>query len=349
MKVKRAFIVGASVVASQSLLHASPIPQQQPAIQQLQNMQQQQLQLQAPSPELRTGTNAPELYSGENADIGPQRILQVGPNARPRRNYFDGQLDTQVFFTDNANYSGPSTARIESWVFVNTAMLAFAPDPYDLGPGKFSPSLGFSSQWYNYSSGRMKPLDFDAQTVFANLRYVLGKWQFDTGANYTRLLAQDAHTIGPVSYSAYSETYREWLPYLSVQRVLPVNDAVALIVGDSLSYHCTRVAPNSAARDDVNDHLDDTLFLTLNWQITSHLCAQPFYRFEYCYYRHDTLLDGGRNDYLNSFGLNLVYSFNQHVSLRTFYSYTTVRTDDLYASTYDEVNGGLGATLDVRF
>ena len=30
-------------------------------------------------PPLTAGTNAPELYTGENVDVGPQRILRLNP------------------------------------------------------------------------------------------------------------------------------------------------------------------------------------------------------------------------------------------------------------------------------
>ena len=186
-----------------------------------------------PQPELRAGTNAPELYTGENADIGPQRILRVGTqNNAPRRKYLDGELDTQIFYSDNATY-GNAHNRVGSWVFVNTAQAAFAPDPYDLGPGKFAPAIGFSSQWYNYTDGKMNGLDFDAQTAFVNLRYLLGYWQFNVGGNYTRLLNQPNYSL---------ETYREWLPNASIQRTIPLTDKLmAFIVGDAVSYHFTKV------------------------------------------------------------------------------------------------------------
>jgi hypothetical protein len=331
MKLSRAFIAAAPILISHSLAHA-----QQSSIQQLQNMQQQQ-QLSVPMPELRAGTNAPELYEGENADVGPQRILRVGKNAKPRRNYFDVSFDTQIFFTDNANY-GSVDQRVSSWVYVNTALAAFAPDPYDLGPGKFAPAIGFSSQWYNYSVSQMIPLDFDAQTAFANLRYLLGNWQFSAGANFTRLATQ----------GSYTESYHEWLPSLGVQRILPLNDTMAFVLGDSIDYHFTKTVSNGQ-RQDINDHFDNTAYLTFNWQATSHFIVQPFYRFEYSYYQFDTFADNKRNDYLNSVGLTLLYNFNQYVSVRTFYSYTTKISDDKYTPTYDEMNGGIGATLDIRF
>src|ERR1700675_3476668 len=73
-------------------------------IQQLQN-NQLNAQQQMPLPGLRVGTNAPELYPGENADVGPQRILRLNP----RPNYFDAFLDSQVYYSDNPTYAQQST------------------------------------------------------------------------------------------------------------------------------------------------------------------------------------------------------------------------------------------------
>src|SRR5690348_7929115 len=85
-------------------LHAQPA-----AIEQLQNDQITR-QLQTPPPIFAAGTNAPELYRGENIDVGPQRILRQNP----RHTYFDVLLDSQIFYTDNANFAeNPNT--ISSW------------------------------------------------------------------------------------------------------------------------------------------------------------------------------------------------------------------------------------------
>src|ERR1700677_4347276 len=91
----RTGIIFASVSGGVLTLHAQPA-----AIQQLQNDQITR-QLQTPPPALAVGTNAPELYPGENMDVGPQRILRMNP----RHNYFDVILDSQAFYSDNANYS----------------------------------------------------------------------------------------------------------------------------------------------------------------------------------------------------------------------------------------------------
>lgn len=337
MKSIRAFaIIGSLVVVTSALAQPS-------AVQQIQNTQ---LQMQVPTPELRVGTNAPEIYVGENEDIGPQRILRINDGTRQnsKREWLDGSIDTQVFYSDNANFGGDNTS-IGSFVFVNTAHVALAPTPFEFGPGRFAPSVGFVSQWYNYSSGQMHDLDFNAQTAFVNLRYFVGNWQFSLGANHTRILGQDS----------YEETYREWLPNFSIQRAFPLNDQMAIILGGVANYHFTHVSAmqittNSYTSDDLNDHVDAMMFLALNWQVTEKLALQPFYRLQYAYYPNDSADQGkNRNDWLNSVGFNLVYAFNRHASLRTFFSYNTKWSDDEFTSHYDEFNGGLGAALNIRF
>src|SRR5271163_3429627 len=70
------------------------------AVQQLQNTQQSQQQ-NALSSSLIPDTTAPELYPGENSDIGPQRILRLTLRPTPWELY----LDTQFFYTNNATFS----------------------------------------------------------------------------------------------------------------------------------------------------------------------------------------------------------------------------------------------------
>ena len=125
------------------------------------------------------------MYPGENLDVGPQNILRL----TPRPNYFDVLFDSQVFYSDNANFA-QGEAMIHSAVFVNTAQAAITPPEFNLGPGKFAVAVGYISQWYNYQNDRMHSLDFTAQTVFISARYTLDNWQFSLGGNYTRLLDQ---------------------------------------------------------------------------------------------------------------------------------------------------------------
>ncbi len=306
----------------------------QPApVQQLQNFQLSQ-QLQAPLPGLRAGTNAPELYQGENADVGPQRILRL----KPHTDYFDVLFDSEAFYSDNANFAQAPNA-IGSMIFVDTVQAAFMPPPITIGPGKFEPSAGVASQWYNYANSRMSPLDFEAQTIFANGRYSFGKWQIGAGVNYTRLVNQ----------ANYEQTYQELLPNFGIQRIFSIGQKLLLAVGDQVDYHFTDVPSVFGSRSDINDHFDNDVNVTLSWQMTRHMIVQPFYRFQFSNYRYNTLQTSDRNDYLHTVGIALFYYFNKNVSLRTFFNYSTKTSDDPFTSNYHEYDGGIGAELEFKF
>jgi hypothetical protein len=318
------FLVLAGVISSR----AQPVN-----VQQFQNTQQAQ-QLQKPISGFNAATNAPEIYSGENADTGPQRILRL----TPRPDYFDIYFDSQVFYSDNANFADGSD-KIGSAVFVNTAQIAFTPPDMNLGPGKFAPAAGFVTQWYNYDNSQMTSLDFSAQTFFVSGRYTLGNWQFGLGGNYTRLLSQQN----------YAETYEEYLPALTVQRIFPVNDSFLFVIGNQVDYHFTDEPPIPGTTTIINDRFDEAVSLTLSWQITRQLNLQPYYRFQFSNYRYDTLQTSDRNDYLNSFGLTLSYYVNRNLSLRAFLNYNIKDSDDPNTPAYHEINGGAGVNVNFTF
>jgi len=328
MKFIRAF-----VVASLGLIGVVSSPAQPATVQQLQ-LNQQTMQQQISLPGLRAGTNAPELYTGENADVGPQRILRLNP----RPNYFDVLLDSEVFYSDNPSFA-QTPNRIQSFVYVNTIQVAFTPPPMDLGPGKIAPYLGYASQWYNYDNIHMSTFDFEAQTAFVGTKYSMGNWLANLGANYTRLLDQDT----------YNETYHEFLPSLSVQHFFAINDQMLLSLGDQVDYHVSKVPPVFGERDDLNNHFDNIIFLTFNWQLTQHFAVQPFYRFQYSYYPRNVENTSDRNEYLNALGLTLIYNFNQYFSARAYCNYNTESTDDPGTPEYTELNGGVGGSFEIKF
>jgi hypothetical protein len=315
------------LVASTSALRAQPA-----AVQQLQNtrLTQQPMIFQSLSP----GTNAPELYRGESTDVGPQRILRL----IPRHRYFNVLLDSQVFYSDNANFA-QSSEKIGSTVFVNTFQAAFSPPSAALANGRISATLGLASQWYNYESDRMTGLDFDAQTVFFGSKYVSGKWVLAFDASYTRLVNQPDYYL----------TYQEFLPALTLQRFVPLNDTMLIAIGNQVDYHFTDEHATLGTDDEINNRFDDIFSLTFSWQLTQQLVLQPSYRFIYTNYRYNTLQDSDRNDYLNSFGLSLAFYFNETVSLRTFFNYNIKDSDDPYSPDYHEHNEGVGATVNFTF
>lgn len=313
------------------VLRAQPVPVQQF------DENQQKRQLQDSLLNLQTTTNAPELYPGENQDVGPQHILRM----IPRRTWLEAVADTQYAFTDNnrlAHQNKTSTAYA-----VNTVQLAFAPEPVERGAGIIAPRAGFRSQWYNYgldgSGGGEDSLDFNGQTAFASVQYLLHQhWEFDAELDYTRLLTQ----------RRYNQIYSEWTPSLGVSRLFSLRNNLVLSLGWQGDYHFSTVPSFFGSFNNVNDRLDNTLSATLSWQVAGSFIVQPYYRFEATHYPR-TAFDKDRNDYLQTVGGAVSYYFTRQVAARIFVSESFRNSDDPFTTSYAKFDSGIGASFVCRF
>jgi len=337
MTMKSASVALACVVLPAVSLRAQP--NAPTAVQQMQNFQQT-MEMQQPLATLRAGTNAPEIYPGENSDIGPQHILRLVP----RPTYFEVKADSQYLYTDNAKLSQHPT--VPATEFVNTISAAFAPTPYKWGPGRFAPSIGFSSQWYDYGLGNhdLSVMDFNVQTVFATAKYLFpNNWQLYGEFDYTRLLDQ----------ANYEEFYHDFTPSIGVQRLYAVGEKGVLAAGLQADYHDSwTVNPPH----DSQDRMDEFFNVSFSYQLARQLVLQPYYRFEYTYYRFATSPNGinhasGRDDYLNSFGLIAAYNFKFIPGLvfKGFVNDDIKETDDALAYKYHDYNIGAELAYTVRF
>jgi len=317
------------------------------SIQQMENFNQTTA-LQKPLSSLKAGTNAPEIYQGENADIGPQHILRL----MPRRTLIEVMADTKFFYTDNAllsqKTSTPGSAPVPGSVWVNTIQAAIAPTPYKIGYGRFAPSAGFINQWYNYwndSDGAFVPdltkIDFVAQTFFAKAKYIFpDDWEAYGEFDFDRLLSQQN----------YSEFYRDYVPKVGVTRLFQINDNLILSAGLSTDYRFTRqVNPPHHALN----RWDDDFSTALNYQITPKFGLQPYYRLEFSRYDFNTAGTVERKDLLNSFGLSASYFFTPAFSLRAYVNYDVKVTSDTPPSgatpSYQDYSVGVDLSYTLRF
>ena len=298
---------------------------------------------------LSTNREAPELYPGENTDVGLQRILRL----KPRKTYFEALADSQYFYTDNAFLSDQN--KNITALFVNTIQAAFAPEPYRMAKGQFAPQLGYRSQWFNYDldghDDGLNFLDFNAQTVFLAGHYQLGLWQFSAGFDFTRLLDQ----------SRYEEAYREYVPNFAIQRFFPVDDKLTIVIGGQFNYHFSEVNPLAQIQTNlvsktntrVNDRYDFSAGISLSYEVIPQLVLQPFYRMQYTHYSgfsdNPLVARSSRVDFVHTVGASVAYYFNKNVSARVFASYE--RKDSDYSATYDyhKLDAGGGLSFDFRF
>ena len=294
---------------------------------------------------LSTNAEAPELYPGENTDVGPQRILRL----LRRKTYFEIVADSQYLYTDNALLSDATKRRTS--LFVNTVQAAFAPEPIWLEHAQFAPALGFRSQWFNYdldgNGHGLNYLDFNAQTVFLNGRYQRGPWQLYGGFEFTRLVNQ----------GSYTEAYREYSPTLGLQRFFQINDSLVFVLGAQFSAHLSEVPivlGQTLPSQGVNDRFDGALNLSCNYEIARQLFFQPYYRFQYTWYPGYS--DGvttptalPRNDTINTFGASLIYYFTKNLGARLFVSYEMKAADYSLSLNYHKLDAGGGLSLNFRF
>jgi len=325
--------VGCCVLISLTPSHA----QTPGAIQQVDSVQERRAVEQSAKSQPE-GEAAPDLFPGESSDVGPQSVLRF----KPRKTYFEAFADAQYFYTDNMFLTENNKQSAD--VLVSTAQFALAPTPYVLGDGEFAPRLGYRHQWFDYGLGgatinnstfKLNEFDFNAQTAFADGRWMHGNWIVDAGFDFQRLM----------DTANYDEFYREYVPHWGVQRLFPMCKGGVLSVGYEGDYRFSDVTLPFFTTTDVNDRTDHSLFATCTHQLCKHAVVQPFYRFKYTRFTSGS----DRNDYLNSFGLALYCYFTPQVSLRAFVNYDLLESSDSSVPDYNKLDAGGGVNLTVRF
>lgn len=327
------------------------------AIQQVDNVQQKRNLAQS-AKDYKEGDVVPELYAEETPDVGPQTVLRL----QPRHTLFEAMADEQYFYTDNMFLS--EHHRQGADVLVSTAEVALAPTAYDFAGGKLAPRIGYQHQWFNFGlidkdrievfdyranglrAARLNLFDFNSSTPFTDLQWTKNNWDFQIGFDFRRLL----------SSSDYEEFYREYVPRWSVQRVVPICDHAAAIIGYAGDYRFGDAKPvffvppaslPVALNADLGDRTDHTLFATFNQILCPHAVFQPYYQLKYTHFTDSTL--GSRNDLLSSVGAALYFTVCPNFEIRLFADYNARFSDNRFVSEYRQFDGGGGVNLTFRF
>src|ERR1700753_2586908 len=91
------------------------------------------------------GSNSvPELYEGEEGDVGPQSVIQPGE----RRKLFEAYADVQYFYTDNVLLT--ERRKVDTGLLVSTVQAALAPTAYPFAGGSLAPRLGYRHEWFDF-------------------------------------------------------------------------------------------------------------------------------------------------------------------------------------------------------
>ncbi len=353
MRLRNICLVGVEL----AILITTAAAQTPGAIQRVDDSQQQRKLFQS-AQSLQAGDSAPELYPEENGDLGPQTVLK----AKPRHTLFEAMADVQYFYTDNMFLTEKDPVATD--VLLSTVQFALAPAAYDLAGGKLAPRIGYRHQWFdfgllgdekvqvfNFQTGEQTTspvniFDFNSQTAFADAQWSKGNWVAEVGFDFQRLL----------STANYEEFYREYVPRWSLERVIPLCERSALIVGYAGDFRFGEpkpfifVPPSSSVirlNPDLGNRTDQSLFATFNQILCPHVALQPYYQLRYTHFTESTI--GRRNDLLSSVGAAVYWTVCPNCEIRTFVDYNLRFSDNADVSEYRQFDGGGGIDLSIRF
>lgn len=303
-----------------------------------------------------TGDSAPELYPAESSDVGPQTVLQF---KRPHT-LFAATVDAQYFYTDNMFLSENGKRGTDE--LVSTAEFALAPEPYDLGGGTFAPRIGYRHQWFDFglasdkhatvvvlgppnvvSSVPFNAFDFNVQTLFTDVSWSREDWRVELGFEFARFM----------STSRYDEFYKEYVPHLTVERIIPLNDQAAFAVGYTGDYRFSDIAPFHPSAfvpippTDLADRTDHALFASYTQSLCPHAAVQPYAQARFTHFTRSTV--GERNDLVTTLGVALYWTVCSHCELRGFVDYNLRGSDNSAVAEYRQFDAGGGVNLTFRF
>lgn len=325
---------------------------------------------------------APEIIPGDRNDLGPQYLVK----RKKVRRWVDLKFDTQSMYTSNMllQADGWNHKAVDVTLLVSTAEFVFAPDPITVKGNPLIPKIGFRHQWFNYAlgdNGKMfrysgnvpqddalgyNRFDFDSQTVFGSLDYVVSeKWFYGLKFEFTRLLGHETTNRLLIESrndknesENYSEFYKEYAPSWTAGRFFTLTPISTLVVSYEGKLHLTD-AENRNDRDfldgnnrrGINNRFDSILSLSVKQQIVPTVFAQPFFKLQYTNFNvfdhRNGIVDQNRDDFIFTMGSSFSWEITDWFSVNTFGSFekrlTTADRIDEYTK-YD-LGGGLSANF----
>ena len=306
---------------------------------------------------------APETYPGESEDLGPQVLLKQKKKRDP---LFEFSSDTMFMWTSNALTAGlndPNKARTS--IVSETFSLALAPKAWDVGSGKLSLRTGYRHTLWIYdikeaNSTGLNLNNFQASTVFSNLRYVFAEnWAASFGLDYTRVLnsvfSGQNWKIKNFWEDHWGESYTDINPNWSLERTISIGEKAGLSLTYSGGFHFSKStglkSPIGSGMRDL-DKLDNALSVGLAYLPSQQWMLQPNIRLLHCYFtRNMTANDPSQNRRTTSLapGLSVMWMPKPAVSIRLSAAADFFRSNDIDQPSYNKHDFSVGVTANLRF
>ena len=358
-----------ALFSSLGFAQSIPAPPQrtQIAIQQLEALRTREQTTPPALPSKPEGSQVPELYPGESADLGTQMLLREKPIIR----YFEFSADTQFSYTSNANLDRYFPK--DTGVSASTLSLAFAPEAWDVGPGKLNFRAGYRHIFWVYdvqrldSDGHLNDGNFELSSVFLSGRYTFWEhWSASLGIDHNRVLSGRLRPNEARGYDApswrwsrlfepgnWGEVYTEFSPNWSLDRYFTISPKWSASLGYSGAYHFTHTDPYPTSR--VNDRVDSNLMASVMFSPSASWMFQPYARVAHSLYTRSGRVDGlagnnaHRRDLVRSIGLNAVWTLSDRTSVRASVSGEFRNSNDPNITDYGKFDAATGLTFTLRF
>jgi hypothetical protein len=305
---------------------------------------------------------APETYPGESEDLGPQVLLKQKKKRDP---LFEFSSDTMFMWTSNALTAGlddPNNPPKRTPIVSETLSLAFAPKAWDVGAGKLSLRTGYRHTLWIYdiksaNSTQLNLNNFQASTVFSNLRYVFAEnWAVSLGVDYTRVLNQELSPVLPnwkiknFWEDHWREVYTDINPNWSLERSISLGEKAGLSLSYSGGFHFSKSGGGAGLRD--LDKLDNALSVGIAYMPWQQLMLQPNIRLLNSYFtRNLSASNPGEHRRTNSLapGFSMMWMPKPAVSIRLCAAADFFRSNDTDQPSYNKHDFSVGVTANFRF
>ena len=267
------------------------------------------------------------------SDTGAQRPISLKKDGIS--GYFG--YDTKYFYRSNPLSQEGDLEQLKTAMWTNTFFTGAGIGIIESDNSVITPYIGASWTVNDYIEDNLSAFNHNDTSAYALLLAQYGNgWAARIGISYSNSRSTEFDT----------EDFSEFFPNIGVMKSYSVNDQTIAIFDAYLGQHSTTVAAISGlVEEDGLDNFEIAASYGLKYT-EGALSISPKYLLSYKTFENGANAD--RNDLSHIFSLKANYIINESFDLGAFGTYT-MRDSDININDYENLDGGLGLTLNARF
>jgi len=273
-----------------------------------------------------SGTDAAE------SDTGAQRPISL------RKGGISGYFgyDSKYFYRSNPLAQSGDLEQLKTAMWTNTFFTGAGIGIIETDNSVITPYIGASWTINDYIEENLSAFNYNNTSAYALLLAQFGNgWAARIGVSYSNDRSTEYDT----------EDFSEFFPNIGIMKSYSVSEQTLAIFDAYVGQHATTIAPFGSNPDDLLDNLEVAASYGLKYTQGS-LTISPKYLLSYKSY--DNGPNSDRNDFSHIFSLKANYLINESFDLGIFGTYAK-RDSDIDFNDYENLDGGLGLTLNARF